>query len=206
MYFVAGHYRQPLAFSADALDGGGGARRARPRADAGGSTPRAPRRTAWTRSRERFFDALADDFNTAGRRAVLFEWVAEANRRLDAGERARSRAARRDAPCASGWSGLLDGAADEAPDDVGTPAAERREAARSARDFERGRPAARRAGRARLGGPRHPDGAAARARRVIVYGRNPVREALRGRRRVRADLGAPSRRPRGLARATWTCT
>ena len=36
---------------------------------------------------ERFFDHLADDFNTAAARAVLFDWVAEANRRLDAGER-----------------------------------------------------------------------------------------------------------------------
>jgi cysteinyl-tRNA synthetase len=36
---------------------------------------------------ERFFDALADDFNTAKARGVLFEWVAEGNRRLDAGEK-----------------------------------------------------------------------------------------------------------------------
>ena len=36
---------------------------------------------------ERFFDSLADDFNTAAARAALFEWIADANRRLDAGER-----------------------------------------------------------------------------------------------------------------------
>jgi cysteinyl-tRNA synthetase len=35
---------------------------------------------------ERFFDALADDFNTPAARAALFDWIAEANRRLDAGE------------------------------------------------------------------------------------------------------------------------
>ena len=40
-----------------------------------------------TRYAERFFDALADDFNTPQARAVLFDWVAEANRRIDAGER-----------------------------------------------------------------------------------------------------------------------
>ena len=34
----------------------------------------------------RFFDALADDFNTPAARAVLFEWIAEGNRRADAGE------------------------------------------------------------------------------------------------------------------------
>ena len=42
---------------------------------------------------ERFFGALADDFNTPAARAVLFEWVGEANRRLEAGAvvgRARS--------------------------------------------------------------------------------------------------------------------
>ena len=35
---------------------------------------------------ERFFDALADDFNTPAARAALFDWISEANRRLDAGE------------------------------------------------------------------------------------------------------------------------
>jgi 23S rRNA (guanosine2251-2'-O)-methyltransferase len=35
-----------------------------------------------------------------------------------------------------------------------------------------------------MGGPRHRAGAAARAALLILYGRNPVREALRGRRRV----------------------
>jgi cysteinyl-tRNA synthetase len=35
---------------------------------------------------QRFFDALADDFNTPAARAALFDWVAEGNRRLDAGE------------------------------------------------------------------------------------------------------------------------
>ena len=36
---------------------------------------------------QRFFDALADDFNTPAARAALFDWVTEANRRIDAGER-----------------------------------------------------------------------------------------------------------------------
>ena len=55
--------------------------RARPPARPGGR--RAP---GWTRYAERFFDALADDFNTPQARAVLFDWVTEANRRIDAGE------------------------------------------------------------------------------------------------------------------------
>ena len=32
---------------------------------------------------ERFLVALADDFNTAMARGVLFEWISEGNRRLD---------------------------------------------------------------------------------------------------------------------------
>jgi cysteinyl-tRNA synthetase len=35
---------------------------------------------------QRFFDALADDFNTPAARSVLYDWIAEANRRIDAGE------------------------------------------------------------------------------------------------------------------------
>ena len=86
MYFAAGHWRQPLAFSA-----GGPRGRRRGGRDAPG--PRAPPRSLRPRARgpgrhaERFLDALADDFNTAAARGVLFEWVREANRRIDAGER-----------------------------------------------------------------------------------------------------------------------
>jgi cysteinyl-tRNA synthetase len=86
MYLVAGHYRGPLAFSAEALDD---ARRSVKRLrdfvlrlDRGAPAP-----DAMDAYVESFFDALADDFNTAAARAVLFEWVAEGNRLMDAGER-----------------------------------------------------------------------------------------------------------------------
>jgi cysteinyl-tRNA synthetase len=36
---------------------------------------------------DRFFEALADDFNTPAARAMLFDWIQEGNRLLDAGER-----------------------------------------------------------------------------------------------------------------------
>jgi cysteinyl-tRNA synthetase len=86
MYFVGGHYRQPLVFSKDALeDARAAVERVRNfwrRLDVDAQAPEDLDEYA-----ERFFDALADDFNTAAARAVLFDWIQEGNRRLDAGER-----------------------------------------------------------------------------------------------------------------------
>jgi cysteinyl-tRNA synthetase len=86
MYFVGGHYRGPLAFSEEALEEAARAvERVRDfvrRLDPDGPEPEGMDAYA-----ERFFDALADDFNTAMARALLFEWISEGNRRLDAGER-----------------------------------------------------------------------------------------------------------------------
>ncbi|HZC74836.1 MAG TPA: cysteine--tRNA ligase [Gaiellaceae bacterium] len=86
MYFVGGHYRGPLAFSEEALDEAArSVERVRDfvrRVD-----PDAPEPEGMDAYVARFFEALADDFNTAMARAVLFEWISEGNRRLDAGER-----------------------------------------------------------------------------------------------------------------------
>ena len=86
MYFVSGHYRQPLAFSPDVLaDARASVERVRDfalRLDPAAAAP--PDADACA---ERFFDALADDFNTPAARAELFGWIAEANRRIDEGER-----------------------------------------------------------------------------------------------------------------------
>jgi cysteinyl-tRNA synthetase len=79
-YLASGHYRQPLAFSPEALEE---------------STARVERLRNFLREqgteggageeaaayRERFLDALADDFNTPKAFAEAFELVAEANRR-----------------------------------------------------------------------------------------------------------------------------
>ncbi|HYY23191.1 MAG TPA: cysteine--tRNA ligase [Thermoleophilaceae bacterium] len=86
MYLVAGHYRRPLAFSEDVLEDA--ARSVERIRDLGRRLdPEAPPPDGLDAYAERFFDQLADDFNTPAARAVLFEWVAEANRRLDRGER-----------------------------------------------------------------------------------------------------------------------
>ncbi len=84
MWMVGAHYRKPVSYTEAALEDARRTvervrefvRRLDPQADAPGIDEYA----------ERFFDALADDFNTPQARAVLFDWVAEGNRRIDAGE------------------------------------------------------------------------------------------------------------------------
>ena len=130
MYFVSGHYRQPLAYSQDALDEAAAsvervrdfARRLDPETPADGIEPYA----------ERFFAALADDFNTPAARAAMFDWIAEGNRRLDAGERLGP-GALREMLWVLGLDNLLDTA--EEADPEAERLLEEREAARAARDF-----------------------------------------------------------------------
>jgi cysteinyl-tRNA synthetase len=77
MYFVSGHYRQPIEFDDDRMAEAKlqvqrireAARRLRE-----GPSPE------WSGPlKERFFDALADDFSTPAALAVVFRWVREAN-------------------------------------------------------------------------------------------------------------------------------
>jgi cysteinyl-tRNA synthetase len=83
MYFAQGHYRKPIEFSPRTLEQAAAAvRRVRElvrRLD--GDEP-----AEIELYEQRFFDALADDFNTPAALAALFDWIGEANRRLDAGE------------------------------------------------------------------------------------------------------------------------
>jgi cysteinyl-tRNA synthetase len=130
MYFVSGHYRQPIAYSPDALEEAARsvervrdfARRLDPDAPASGIEPFA----------SRFFEALADDFNTPAARAALFDWITEGNRRLDAGERLGG-GALADMLRMFGLENLL--SADDAADPDAERLMEEREAARAARDF-----------------------------------------------------------------------
>jgi cysteinyl-tRNA synthetase len=128
MYLIAGHYRQPLAFSAAALE----------QAQANVSRIReAARRLAVGQSpaqltdlRERFFDALARDFNTPEALAVLNEWL----RRASAPEsQGAGDSHLREMLAVLGLESLLDAAA-EAPVEV-RELAEHRERARGAREF-----------------------------------------------------------------------
>jgi cysteinyl-tRNA synthetase len=130
MWMVGAHYRKPVAYTEDALE------------DAGRSVSRVldalrrldPDAPGLDQFIDPFFDALADDFNTPQARAVLFEWVAEANRRIDDGQ-----------PVGPGRVGemlhalgleSLMQAEEAAPAELQRLAAEREEA-RASRDFDR---------------------------------------------------------------------
>ena len=132
MYLCGGHYRQPLAFSAAQLEEAASRvsrlREAGRRLAPGDSPPDlAP-------LRERFFEALAGDFNTAEALAATFEWVREANRRLEAGERVGN-GHLREMLGVLGLDNLLDPGSDEEPDARVRDLVERRERARRQRDF-----------------------------------------------------------------------
>jgi cysteinyl-tRNA synthetase len=130
MYLVSGHYRQPIAYSEDALAEAAAsvdrvrdfARRLDPEASAEGIEPYV----------ERFFGALADDFNTPAARAALFDWISDANRRLDAGETLGAGALQK-MLWVFGLDNLLE--ADEAAPPEAKRLLAEREAAREARDF-----------------------------------------------------------------------
>jgi cysteinyl-tRNA synthetase len=130
MWIVGAHYRKPVDYTEEALADATRAV-ARVRDVVRRLDPDAPGIDDHV---EPFFDALADDFNTPQARAVLFEWVAEANRRMDAGERVGP-GRLGEMLYALGLETLLD-VEEDAPDELKRLAAEREEA-RDARDFER---------------------------------------------------------------------
>jgi cysteinyl-tRNA synthetase len=134
MWMVGAHYRKPVAFSEEALaDAGRAVQRVREfcrRLDPDGPDPDGLDEVV-----ERFFDALADDFNTPAARAILFDWIAEGNRRMDAGE-ALGPGRLGEMLYALGLEGLLEERDERAPEAVRRLADEREEA-RGARDFAR---------------------------------------------------------------------
>ncbi len=131
MYLVSGHYRQPLAFSDAALEQARAnvnrireaGRRLSP-----GSSP-----AELHPLRDRFFDALARDFNTPEALAVVNEWIRQAGALSAAGAAATGDSHLREMLDVLGLEALLD-AAEEAPAAV-RELAERRERARAERDF-----------------------------------------------------------------------
>jgi cysteinyl-tRNA synthetase len=139
LYFLGGHYRQPLAFSPETLEQ---AQRslerlrnfaralARMPAESGDRDPFVAERE------EAFFAALREDFNTPQALAALFELVAEGNRRREADAELAGAAAAFGTML--GVLGLEDLLSAEAPVEAeATRLADERERARRAGDFER---------------------------------------------------------------------
>jgi cysteinyl-tRNA synthetase len=130
MYFCQGHYRQPMAYSDERL---GEARAATERIrEAARRLVPGPSPEELAPLRERFFDALADDFNTPEALAQVFDWVREANRR--GGE--TGDADLREMLDVLGLANLLDAPAAQAGE-AELDLARAREEARAARDFAR---------------------------------------------------------------------
>jgi cysteinyl-tRNA synthetase len=128
MYFCVGHYRQPIEFDDDRLI------EARARVEriteAGRRLTPGPSPAFSAPLRERFFDALDDDYNTPAALAAVFEWVREANR-LEPGS---GDADLREMLGVLALDNLLDVATEEAPGDV-VDLLHARERARTARDW-----------------------------------------------------------------------
>jgi cysteinyl-tRNA synthetase len=76
---------------------------------------------------------LAEDFNTPASRSVLYDWISEANRRIDAGQ-ALGPGRLSEMLHALGLENLLD--SDERVDPEAKQLLEERERARAERDFE----------------------------------------------------------------------
>jgi cysteinyl-tRNA synthetase len=128
MYLISGHYRQPLAFSEAALEQArSNVNRIR---EAGRRLSRGSSHPDLDSIHERFFGALAEDFNTPTALAALNEWIRDATSgNLDV----RGDEHLRDMLDVLGLAGLLAATA-QAPAAV-HELAEQREHARGERDF-----------------------------------------------------------------------
>jgi cysteinyl-tRNA synthetase len=128
MYFLDGHYRQPLAFSEELLEEAG-ARVQRVREAARRLVP-GDSPDDLVGLRDRFFAALAEDFGTPAALGALFEWVREANKREGVGD-----SHLREMLGVLGLENLLETPAPEV-DAEARELLEQRERARADRDFE----------------------------------------------------------------------
>jgi cysteinyl-tRNA synthetase len=145
LFFLGGHYRQPLAYSDERMEEAAQALRrlsefqrllSRSRElTAGGPDP------SVSELREEFLAALREDFNTAEALAAVFKLVAEGNRRLGAGEPlAGAQQVFRELLAVLGLETVTEAITAEAQEEVDEAALRllgAREDARRARDYER---------------------------------------------------------------------
>jgi cysteinyl-tRNA synthetase len=130
LLFVSGHYRQPLRFADDSMvQAQAGVKRLR---EVGRRLVAGPSPQDMGQHRERFFEALADDFNTPRALAQVWEWVGEANKREDVGD-----SDLREMLQVIGLDNLLDAdALGDEPDDAALELLARRERARAEKDWD----------------------------------------------------------------------
>ena len=140
VFFATGHYRQPLAVHRRDAGGGRGDACARMREAGPPARRRARRPSDAGRLRERFFAALADDFNTPEALAGAGRVGARGQQSPD-GRRAATTCARCSASSGSRTCSTPTTGAPAGRRRAGAP---QRAAARAARDFAAGRPPARR--------------------------------------------------------------
>jgi cysteinyl-tRNA synthetase len=132
MYFVGAHYRQPIEFDDERLVE---ARRFVDRVRDAARSLVAGDSPPWSAAlRARFFDSLAQDFNTPQARAAVADWVSEANRLAAGGGGPVGDADLREMLDVLGLANLLDVADAATPSSV-VALSEQREEARAARDF-----------------------------------------------------------------------
>ncbi|MEA2256293.1 MAG: cysteinyl-tRNA synthetase [Solirubrobacteraceae bacterium] len=130
LFLVSGRYRQPIHFDDATMQAA--AARVRGIREAARRLAPGPSPAEIGPLRERFFAALADDFNTPEALAAVADWVREANRR----EPGTGDADLREMLAVLGLDNLLDAGADEGrPDEIALALLERRETARAERDY-----------------------------------------------------------------------
>jgi cysteinyl-tRNA synthetase len=131
MYFVNAHYRSPTPYSSSELEQAGlrvkKVRELVRRLDRDGPPPPELEAVA-----DRFFDALANDFNTPAALAEVFPWMSRVHARLDAGQH-YGLGRLPEMLHVLGLDSLL--AEEDAPDEDALRLLDEREAARRERDF-----------------------------------------------------------------------
>ncbi|MGK2878449.1 MAG: cysteine--tRNA ligase [Solirubrobacterales bacterium] len=132
MFFISGHYRAPIECTADTL------------AQAASNVERLKELVARLDPQatddglfavsERFYAALADDFNTPAAMAEIFSWVRDTNRRLDAGETVGGLNALREALTVLGLESVFESGEEEA-DSAALALLDARQRARAEKNF-----------------------------------------------------------------------
>jgi cysteinyl-tRNA synthetase len=128
VFFAGGHYRQPIVFAPDTL--AAAQARAAGIREAGRRLVDGPSPADLAPIRQRFFDALADDFNTVRAMAAVNEWTREANRREGVGRDDLA-----EMLSVFALENLLEADAGEGPDEDARELLRHRDEARAARDF-----------------------------------------------------------------------